>query len=391
MFRNTIKKSITISVFLMTFSLILFAQTTEKERGMETKSSNAKTQSAGSTTGGNTKPKKRVVVVLNFDDASLTKENQKIEMGRQIAIKISNEFATRGDFEVVERANIDQIIKEQDTSYDSRRDPKLAAKISQLMSASSVVIGSITEYTMTSKTSSVLGVMTRTITAKVGLAVRLVDVNTGQVQDSVTVNGKQEKKERIIGGLGGEMTDLSEDLKTQLLTEAAEFATKDAVNKLEKLIDKNARASAGADVGQSSTSSTKPAEEKEKERSGLSKLNPFGRNKDKKETTSSNPQPAPPPPPVSTVTAPATPGKIIAVLSDKIILSGVFQNAKVGTQLLVYRVIKEHPDPDNPKIIAFVETADVAKIEIIEIQPNGISAKVISGSGLKTGDLVKLP
>lgn len=390
MIKFSINNIFTIFLLVILSTAALFAQTTKKTKGAGNKSNTSEKDLETTPIEDKSKPKKKVVVILSFDDASLTKANQKIDMGRQIAVLISNEFAARGDFEVIERASIDRVISEQDASYDSRRDPKLASQISKVWSASSVVIGTITEYTITSKTSNYFGVMKRTTTAKVGLAVRLVDVNTGQVQDSANINGKKEKSDTVVGGIG-EVTDVTEDLKTQLLTEAAEIATKEAVIKLAKLIDKNSLG--GGNPNPAANVSASSVTEEKKSGSTFSKFNPFGKkNKDKVEKTTS--QPAPQPTTVSApepVVAAATPGKVIAVTPNKIILKGTFANAKVGTKLVVYRVIKEYPDPDNPKIIAFTDTEDVATIEILDIQPSGISAKIITGKEIKSGDLVKLP
>lgn len=381
---------ITLAVFIGT--TILYAQTPKKTKGVGTKSKAASEQaSAPETTAAvvDTKPKskKKVVVVLNFDDASLTAENQKRAMGRQIAVLISNEFARRGDFDVIERDSIDKVIKEQDGSYDSRNDPKLAAQIGRNWSASSVVVGTITEYTITTKRTVILGVGKITTTAKVGLAVRLVNVNTGEIQDSVSVNGSENKSDNI-NPYSVTSTDMTEDLRTSLLTSAANKAIVDSVNKLEKLIDKSSRP---ADPNQPAVTAPAPQQEEKKQGGMFGKINPFGKKSKKEESSPSAPQNSKLADPAPSAAVTATPGKVIAVMTGKIVLKGTFSGAKVGTKLNVYRVVKEHLDPDNPKIVAFTETEEVGIIEILEIQPGGISAKIVSGTGIKTGDLVKLP
>lgn len=386
-----IKYSIAVSFFILVIITgMLFAQNTNttKTKGVGNKTTNVKDSKPTDTptVPDTNKTKKRVIVVLNFDDASLSSQYQKREMGRQLAILLSNEFATKGDFEVIERANIDKVIAEQDTSYDSRRDPKLAAQISKVWSATSVVIGSVTEYTVTTKRVSVLGIGKITTTAKVGLAVRLVNVNTGAVQDSVTVTGTKDSTETI-NPYSVSTTDKDEEFKTSLLTEAANKAVADSVKKLEKLIDKSETGDSGVVSTTPASSLDKPKEEK---KGGFGLSNPF-KKKPKEEKTVSQPAAQTTTLAATTPIVTATPGKIIAVTPNKLILKGTFANAKAGTKLVVYRVIKEHLDPDNPKIVAFVETEEVATIEIIEIQPSGISAKVITGKEVKSGDLVKMP
>lgn len=392
----SLKKIFTLILAIFIGTAVFHAQTAKKTKGVGNKSKAASEETSAppetTTAITNNKPKnkKKVVVVLNFDDASLTADNQKRAMGRQIAVLISNEFARRGDFDVIERDSIDKVIKEQDSSYDSRNDPRLAAQIGKNWSASSVVVGTITEYTITTKRTVVLGIGKATTSAKVGLAVRLVNVNTGEIQDSVAVNGSENKSDTI-NPYAVSSTDMTEDLRTSLLTSAANKAIVDAVNKLEKLIDKSNRTT---DPNQPVAASASTSAQTEEKKSGgmFGKLNPFSK-KSKKEETSAQSAPqnikvADSAPPAASA---ATPGKVIAVMTGKIVLKGAFTGAKVGTKLNVYRVLKEHFDPDNPKIVAFTETEEVAVIEILEIQPGGISAKILSGTAIKAGDLVKLP
>lgn len=384
MLKFSLKKISLVSFIIILCASSLFAQSTKKTKGAGNKSNvDLTTQNSNESSNKekNSVPKKRVVVVLHFDDASLTPDFKKKEMGRQMAILLSNEFAGRGDFNVIERAAIDKVIETQDKSYDSRFDPKLAAKIGKNWSAGIVVLGTITEYTITSNTLNYGFGKRKNTTAKVGLAVRLVDVNTGQVQDSVNTNGKREKNDDVIAGVGNQ-NELSEDLRTQMLTEAAEAACRDAVNKLVKLIDKN-----------NQSISAKDSDSTDEKKGGFfGKVNPFKKSKNESGSSLTNSKQEQTVTEKAAVNLPvSTPGKIIVGGTGKIILKGSFTGAKVGTQLLVYRIVKEIPDPDNPKIIAFTETEDVAKIEITEIQENGIAAKIISGSGIKAGDLVKLP
>ncbi len=121
------------------------------------------------------KTKRRTVAVLDFGDASLT--DLKKNLGRQLAILLSNAFTKQGNFIVVERLQLDrvneQVGKEQDVD---RYGENPLVRIGKLLKADALVLGDITEFTATKKGKNFGIVSTSSFTAKLGLAVRLVDV-----------------------------------------------------------------------------------------------------------------------------------------------------------------------------------------------------------------------
>ncbi len=84
-------------------------------------------------------------------------------------------------------------------------------------------------------------------------------------------------------------------------------------------------------------------------------------------------------------------GKLLAVDGPSLVLkAGRRSQLKVGTQLAVYRVSEALTDPDNGRVLAYRES----RIGVIQIgnhqDINNSTAAVVSGSGFRAGDVVKL-
>ena len=294
-------------------------------------------------------PGKKVIVVLDFDDASLNEK--KIAVGKQAALFLANKFGESGNYTVVERQRILQILDEQNISQNADRyDAKLAAKIGKIFSANAVVLGTVTEYTVKKSSKGLPGFKKVTVSAKIGLVIRLVDVNTGIVLDSVTVEGIADEKNvaTLWSDISTEMTD---DLRIRLFTAAANNAVDKATVGLEPSISK---------VPDSKLAATPVVNNP-----GISK-----------------PQVADPVKPAAVNSN----GKIVQVTANSIYISGL-QNAQVGNKFAVSRIGREIKDPDSGEILD-VESVKIGEIEITEIRPKIVVAKIVSGNGFKVKDVV---
>lgn len=99
------------------------------------------------------------IAVLNFEAASV---------GDRAADLLSDEFSLQigklGRFDIVERQRVNDLFIEQD--FDPRRlDPSTAVKIGKMLGAHGVIMGKVTEFRP----------------GRVGLNVRLVVVETGEI------------------------------------------------------------------------------------------------------------------------------------------------------------------------------------------------------------------
>lgn len=82
-------------------------------------------------------------------------------------------------------------------------------------------------------------------------------------------------------------------------------------------------------------------------------------------------------------------GLVAAVEGDSVILNvGAKAGLKTGDQLSIERVSKEIKDPATGKVIRRM-SSKIGVIQVTEVDEVSAVAKIISGSGLKVGDLAK--
>jgi curli biogenesis system outer membrane secretion channel CsgG len=302
--------------------------------------------------------KRKIIVVLDFDDATLTQENAKRQMGKQIAILLSNKFNETGNFIVVERQQLAEVFDQIKLSRDERFDKDTAVKVGKATSASIVVLGTITEYTTKKSGSSIVVMQKVTFSAKIGLAVRLVDVKTAQVLDSVTVSGEASQKDTSTM-LQTKVTEWDEDLKVSLFTTAANRAVDNAVASLVKLID---------NVPNDPNS-----------RPGVGGTEPVVARSLTSAPSMSN---------TASTKVPAAEAKIASVNGAQIYISGLSSSCKIGDRFNVKRVGNVIKDPDSGEVLD-IEMQQIAVVEVTEVRERVVVGKIVSGTGVKVKDVVK--
>lgn len=301
-----------------------------------------------------TKQPRKIIVVLDFDDVSLG--SQKMQIGKQVGILLVNEFSKNGTYKVIERQRLAQILREQDLTFDERFDQDTAATVGKALSANPVVIGTITEYTIKKSGISVMGIGKITVTAKLGLAIRLVDVNTGEIVNSVTVE-ETASVSGVNAGVYQNDTIVDEDLRISLFTQAAGKAVTSAVQKLTPLID-NAPNFIQSQTNNPTTTTVNPS---------------TSTNSTKPTTTQSQ-----------TISM----AKVAEVVGTTVYITGLGKDVKVGDLLSVIRG-KEIKNPDTGEVIDF-DGNEIAKVEVFEVRENTVKAKIIKGTGVKIKDFVRV-
>ncbi len=92
-------------------------------------------------------------------------------------------------FNLVERNEMDAILKEQKLSRGGEFTNETAAKVGQLLGVRFIVIGSINEWSPQKKTQGVFGVGGRNL-AETAITVKLIDVQTGEILRAITERAK---------------------------------------------------------------------------------------------------------------------------------------------------------------------------------------------------------
>ncbi|HZG53224.1 MAG TPA: CsgG/HfaB family protein [Pyrinomonadaceae bacterium] len=309
-------------------------------------------------TAGNpvAKVKRRTIAVLDFGDASLT--DLKKNLGRQLAILLSNAFTKQGDFIVVERLQLDrvtnQVNKEEDT--DRFKENPLV-RIGKLLKADALILGDITEFTATKKGKN-FGIASKSsYTAKLGLAVRLVDISSGEVLDAVNLEETAEEKGES-NPFWQKGAQLDEDLKVTLFTKAANQAVDKTVNQLNKLIQEKIHASPVAEKARDTAVSVSPT--------------PL----------------APASKPAAVIASSSRP-KIVKLEGNVATINiGKLQGTVVGS---TFAVVREEitTDPDTKEVLDRKET-EIGRIKITEVRDGVSLGSLTPGSrGVKMRDLVK--
>lgn len=133
---------------------------------------------------------KKRIAIINFEDRSGYGHN----IGRGVADMLVTSLVESDKFIVIERAELDELLKEQGLGQTGLVTPQSAAKVGQLLGLQRIITGSITEFG--SKQSKVgggiggfnLGVSTTT--ARVVVDLRIINVNTGEIVMAKSAEGE---------------------------------------------------------------------------------------------------------------------------------------------------------------------------------------------------------
>jgi len=166
--------------------------------------------------GGAPALKKRIAVT-HFDNKS--NYQGQAELGTGFADSLADALIKTGRFIVVERAEIKNVMQEQDFAVSGRTaETTTGPKIGQLLTAQIQITGSITHVeTQASEGGAGFGFKGFSIggsggTATVTIALRIIDTTSGQVLDSQQIKGVAKKSGMSIGfanrDFGGSMSSL---------------------------------------------------------------------------------------------------------------------------------------------------------------------------------------
>jgi curli biogenesis system outer membrane secretion channel CsgG len=299
-------------------------------------------------------PRKKRVAVIDFDYATVHSGisalfGQDVDVGKGITDLLVTFLVKDGTYSVIERKALDKIMQEQNFSNSDRANPTSAAKLGKLLGVDAIIVGSITQFGNETKNTNIGGaaggfvpfglgnVGKKKSKAIVAITARLVDVDTGEIVGVAEGKGESARESTTLLGAGagskgfgaGNADFTSSDFQNTILGEAVKAA-----------------------VQQTSTQVIA--------------------DKDKLVTRTI-----------------AVDGLVAAVDSGQIILNvGSKAGVKVGDQLAVERVSKEIKDPSTGKVIRRL-ASQVGIIRVTDVDDISAVATVVTGTGFKTGDVVK--
>lgn len=108
------------------------------------------------------------------------------ELGSGVADIFVSEAFRSGRFRITERAELDKVLLEQNLGVSGRIDPGSAAAVGRITGAGLIVLGSLSEFGVTTtggggKVLGVFGGSAETVTARVTVDIRMVDSVTAEV------------------------------------------------------------------------------------------------------------------------------------------------------------------------------------------------------------------
>eukprot|EP01029_Cantina_marsupialis_P002669 TRINITY_DN1253_c0_g1_i8.p1 TRINITY_DN1253_c0_g1~~TRINITY_DN1253_c0_g1_i8.p1 ORF type:complete len:309 (-),score=14.56 TRINITY_DN1253_c0_g1_i8:1269-2195(-) len=179
------------------------------------------------------KIKKRIAVFVFEDktDKSWRWYNNK-GVGDGVSDMLTTALVKSGNYRVMERAEIDRILNEQDFGQSGRVTQQSAAKIGQVLGVEIAVIGSVSEFGYkkgeTGGAIKGLGIGVSNQQAVVGVDVRMVNTNTGEI-----ITAENVRKQKSAKGLKLRTNKLAfkdrKDFDESLVGKAAREAIEDIV------------------------------------------------------------------------------------------------------------------------------------------------------------------
>lgn len=133
---------------------------------------------------------KKRIAVINFEDKAGYGHN----VGRGVSDMLVTSLVESEKFVVIEREELDEILKEQGLGQSGLVTPQSAAKVGQLLGIQRIITGSVTEFgTKQNKVGGGIGgfnLGVSTSTARVAVDMRIINVNTGEITMAKSAEGE---------------------------------------------------------------------------------------------------------------------------------------------------------------------------------------------------------
>ena len=171
-------------------------------------------------------PSKRRIAVLDFDYATVHQWVYDIfgsdqDIGKGIADMLVTDLVRNGTYSVIERKQLDQVLREQNFQQSGRADPSSAVQLAKILGVDAIIIGSITQFGRDDKKLGVGGAGVhvggigiggfgkKSAKAVVQIDARIVSTTTAEILGVATGHGESKRSGLTlagglaIGGTGG--------------------------------------------------------------------------------------------------------------------------------------------------------------------------------------------
>jgi len=276
--------------------------------------------------------KKRVAVFIFEDktDKSFRWWNNK-SVGEGVSDMLTTELVKTGNYQVIERQELDQILKEQDLGTSGIVTPQSAAEIGKVLGVELAVMGAVTEFgykaSDTGGRVKNFGLGVQSQSATVGLDCRMVNTTTAEI-----VTAENVRKEESSRGLRVSTPKVDFNDEKSFDESLVGKAAREAVQEVIHLIDRN---------------------------------------------------------------APNIPweAKVVTVQGDKVFINaGSVSGIETGDKFVIYKKGQELIDPDTGLSLGSTDTR-IGEIEVTNPdvgQGKAAQCRILSGSGFERGDFVRI-
>jgi len=148
-------------------------------------------------------------------------------LGYAAADELVTQLFKTGKFSVVERSQINAILAEQDFGQSGRVQPSQAAEIGRILGVQVMITGSITKFSIDTKSGGIGGFGASYSEAESMLDVRLIDVNTAEILFADEGMGKTR-----LGGVRVGSVNFQQDFDAGIAQEALRPAVEQIVEKI---------------------------------------------------------------------------------------------------------------------------------------------------------------
>jgi len=186
-------------------------------------------------------PKKRIAVFSFEDktDRSFSWAGHWKDAGDGMADMLITALVKSGRYIVVERTELDRVMKEQELGLSGAVTSETAARVGELLGAQMAVLGTVSEfgYSQSEKggITKRFGIGVKSQKATVAVDVRMVDASTGEILTAENVRQEKSKK-----GLKLSTKDFSFGSKNDFDQSLVGKATREAIEKVVDLLDSQA-------------------------------------------------------------------------------------------------------------------------------------------------------
>ena len=145
------------------------------------------------------------VAVMNFENNS-TWTYWGDNLGRAAADELATQLVQSGKYIVVERAQLDAILQEQNLGASGAVTPATAAKVGKLLGVQLLLTGSITQFSIQRTSVAMRGIGGTYSNAESKVDARLVNTETGEVMVVAVGQGNKRMGGGYFHGVGAERT-----------------------------------------------------------------------------------------------------------------------------------------------------------------------------------------